>query len=147
MGTTQLKGKRPAFDPRTRPWYKEAIAAGKPIWSSIYAGFTPGTIFIAASQPLYDPKGKLVGVSGTDLSLLSIQTFLAETPVSPTGQTFLIERSGLLVASSSQERPFQTSSSHYPQCHHHPQCHHQSLVGQARHRAKPSQSTNCPGKF
>jgi diguanylate cyclase (GGDEF)-like protein len=105
--TTPLKIERPAFDPRTRPWYKEAIAAGKPIWSSIYAGFTPGTVFIAASQPLYDFKGKLVGVSGTDLSLLSIQTFLAQTPVSPTGQTFLIERSGLLVASSSQERPFQ----------------------------------------
>jgi diguanylate cyclase (GGDEF)-like protein len=113
--TTQLKIERPVFDPRTRPWYKEAIAAGKPIWSSIYAGFTPGTIFIAASQPLYDPKGKLVGVSGTDLSLLSIQTFLAETPVSPTGQTFLIERSGLLVASSSQERPFQTIAGKTPQ--------------------------------
>jgi diguanylate cyclase (GGDEF)-like protein len=113
--TTQLKVERPAFDPRTRPWYKEAIAAGKPIWSSIYAGFTPGTIFIAASQPLYDPKGKLVGVSGTDLSLLSIQIFLAQTPVSLTGQTFLIERSGLLVASSSQERPFQTIGGQPPQ--------------------------------
>jgi diguanylate cyclase (GGDEF)-like protein len=113
--TTQLKVERPVFDPRTRPWYKEAIAAGKPIWSSIYAGFTPGTVFIAASQPLYDPQGKLVGVSGTDLSLLSIQTFLAQTPVSPTGQTFLIERSGLLVASSSQERPFQTIAGQTPQ--------------------------------
>jgi diguanylate cyclase (GGDEF)-like protein len=113
--TVPLKVERPVYDPRTRPWYKEAIAAGKPIWSSIYAGFTPGTVFIAASQPLYDSKGKLVGVSGTDLSLLSLQTFLSQTPVSPTGQTFLIERSGLLVASSSQERPFQTIAGQPPQ--------------------------------
>jgi diguanylate cyclase (GGDEF)-like protein len=113
--TAQLKVERPAYDPRVRPWYKEAIAARQPIWSSIYAGFTPGTVFIAASQPLYDTTGKLVGVSGTDLSLLSIQTFLAQNPVSPYGQTFLIERSGLLVASSSQELPFRKIADQPPQ--------------------------------
>jgi Cache domain len=101
MRTKLLKVERPAYDPRIRPWYKEEIAAKQSIWASIYPGFTPGTIFIAASQPLYDPTGALVGVSGIDISLLDIQTFLAQNPVSSSGQTFLIERSGLLVASSS----------------------------------------------
>jgi diguanylate cyclase (GGDEF)-like protein len=104
--TTKLKVERPVFDARTRPWYKEAIAAKQAIWTSIYAGFTSGTVFIAASQPLYDEKGTLVGVSGSDISLLGIQTFLAQNPVSPSSQIFIIERSGLLVASSSQESPF-----------------------------------------
>lgn len=104
--TTRLKIERPAFDPRTRPWYKDAIAAKQGIWSPIYAGFTPGTIFIAASQPLYDPTGQLVGVSGIDISLLEIQNFLAQNSVSNSGQIFLMERSGLLVASSSAEKSF-----------------------------------------
>jgi diguanylate cyclase (GGDEF)-like protein len=104
--TVRLKVEKPAYDPRSRPWYKEAVAAKQPIWTKIYAGFTPGTIFIAASQPLYSQSGKLLGTVGTDISLSNIQQFLVKNPVSPTGQVFLIERSGLLVASSSPEPPF-----------------------------------------
>ncbi len=113
--TTKLKIEKPAFDARTRPWYKEAIAAKKAIWTSIYAGFTPGTFFIAASQPLYQQDGQLVGVSATDISILDIQTFLAQHPVSTTGQTFIIEKSGLLVASSSQEQIFTAIAGQQPQ--------------------------------
>jgi diguanylate cyclase (GGDEF)-like protein len=112
--TVKLKVEKPAFDPRTRPWYKSAIAARQVIWTDIYPGFTPGTIFIASSQPLYDRTGKLMGVCGVDISLLEIQRFLADNPVSPSGQVFIIERSGLLVASSSQERPFRLASGQSP---------------------------------
>jgi diguanylate cyclase (GGDEF)-like protein len=113
--TTKLKIEKPAFDARTRPWYKEAVAAKKAIWTSIYAGFTPGTLFIAASQPLYQQDGQLVGVSATDISILDIQAFLAQHPVSPTGQTFVIEKSGLLVASSSEEKIFSAIAGQQPQ--------------------------------
>ena len=112
--TNLLRVERPVFDARLRPWYQEAVAAKTAIWTSIYPGFTPGTVFIAASQPLYDRAETFVGVSATHISLLGIQTFLAQNPVSPSGITFLIERArsdleapGLLVASSSQEPPFQ----------------------------------------
>jgi diguanylate cyclase (GGDEF)-like protein len=113
--TTQLKVEKPAFDPRTRPWYITARKAKTTIWTPIYAGFTPGTIFIAASQPLYERSGQLVGVIGTDLSLSGIQKFLAQNPVSQSGQTFLLERSGQLVASSSQESPFRLVQGQKPQ--------------------------------
>jgi diguanylate cyclase (GGDEF)-like protein len=115
LRTTQLKIEKPAFDPRTRPWYQAAVAAKQGVWSSIYTGFTPGTAFIAASQPLYDRTGKLLGVSGIDVSLSGIQKFLVDNPVSPTGQVFLVEKSGLLVASSSQESPFQQLTDKLPQ--------------------------------
>ena len=115
LRTTQLKIEKPVFDPRTRPWYQAALKAKAGIWTSIYAGFTPGTIFIAASQPLHDRTGKLLGVSGVDVSLSGIQKFLAENPVSPTGQVFLVEKSGLLVASSSQELPFRQLANQPPQ--------------------------------
>ncbi len=102
-----IKIERPVFYPRTRPWYKAAIEVKGRTWTPIYAGFTPGTVFIAASEPIYTPSGKLMGVSGIDLSLNGIQKFLAQNPVSPTGQIFLMERSGLLIASSGTEAPFQ----------------------------------------
>jgi diguanylate cyclase (GGDEF)-like protein len=104
--TQILKVERPVFDARTRPWYQEAIAAQKAIWTKIYAGFTPGTIFVAASQPLHNSAGEVIGVSGTDISLNGIQRFLEQTPVSPHGYTFLMERSGMLVASSGKEPSF-----------------------------------------
>jgi diguanylate cyclase (GGDEF)-like protein len=113
--TQRVKVEKPAFDPRKRPWYTSARDAKHAVWTPIYAGFTPGTIFIAASQPLYEGSGKLVGVIGTDLSLSGIQTFLAQNSVSSSGQTFLIERSGQLVASSSQEKPFRLVQGQRPQ--------------------------------
>lgn len=113
--TRKLKVERPVFDPRTRPWYKAAIAAKKAIWTPIYAGFTPGTVFIAASQPLYSQSGTLLGAVGTDISLQEIQDFLVQNAVSPSGGVFLIERSGMLVASSSQEKPFRLTQGRSPQ--------------------------------
>lgn len=110
-----IKIEKPVFDPRTRPWYKAAIEAQKPVWTKIYPGFTNGRIFIAASEPLYDRSGKLLGVSGIDVSLLALQKFLTETHVSDNSQVFLMEKSGMLVASSSQEQPFISNGGDQPQ--------------------------------
>ncbi|MEG4453410.1 PAS domain S-box protein [Microcoleus sp. N9_A1] len=104
--TAKLKAEPGTYDARLRPWYKEAVAANKPIWTSIYPGFTSGTVFIAASQPIRDRNGKLLGVSAVDFSLSDLQQYLHRIKLSKTGQIFAIERSGLLVASSSQESPF-----------------------------------------
>ncbi|MEG4986408.1 PAS domain S-box protein [Microcoleus sp. BR0-C5] len=104
--TAKLKAEPRTYDARLRPWYKEAVAANKPIWTSIYPGFTPGTVFIAASQPIRDRNGKLLGVCAVDFSLSELEQYLHRIKFSKTGQIFVMERSGLLVASSSQESPF-----------------------------------------
>ena len=108
--TAKLKAQPTTYDARRRPWYKEAVAANKPIWTSIYPGFTPGTVFIAASQPIRDRNGKLLGVCAVNFSLSEFQQYLHRIKLSKTGQIFAIERSGLLVASSSQESPFRKMS-------------------------------------
>lgn len=102
--TVLIKADNLVVDPRKRPWYAAALKAKQAVWSPIEADL--GTVFVTASQPLYDRAGNLLGAIGTDLSLSGIQTFLEQNPVSSSGQTFLIERSGLLVASSSPEGPF-----------------------------------------
>jgi hypothetical protein len=82
--TAKLKAQPATYDARRRPWYKEAVAANKPIWTSIYPGFTPGTVFIAASQPIRDRNGKLLGVSAVDFSLSELQQYLDGIKLSKT---------------------------------------------------------------
>ena len=97
----------PACAPGTK---KLSQGTNKAIWTSIYPGFTPGTVFIAASQPIRDRNGELLGVSAVDFLLSGLQQYLHRIKLSKTGQIFAVERSGLLVASSSQESPFRKMS-------------------------------------
>ena len=96
-----------SYDPRVEAWYKDAVKAGKPVWSEIYQweGY-PEIISISASLPVYNQSGKLIGVLGVDQRLAQISDFLRSLKISRAGKTFILERNGLLVASSSTERPY-----------------------------------------
>jgi PAS domain-containing protein len=99
------------YDARERPFYKTARDAGRPTWSPIYV-YVPSSrgLDIAASYPFYDEAGKLQGVLSSDLSLVAISEFLQNLKVSVQGKAFIIEHSGLLVASSTTELPFLSSA-------------------------------------
>ncbi len=99
----QLLRSLPNYDPRSRPWYQQAVQARRPVWSDIYPSFINHQLEIAASRPFYDLQGKLRGVVSTTLSLDRINQFLRELQVSQNGQTFVIAPSGLLVASSTPQ--------------------------------------------
>ncbi|NJN86416.1 MAG: response regulator [Leptolyngbyaceae cyanobacterium SL_7_1] len=93
------------YDPRMRPWYSDARRAGKATWSQIYTDFTDPQLVITASLPLYDASERLQGVLSTDLLLARMGDFLKTLDISPCGQTFIVDKAGLLVASSTQD-PF-----------------------------------------
>jgi len=90
------------------PWYTQPIAAGKPIWAKIVTGNYPTGPYIAASasRPIYDSQNRLLGMIATDIHLLKLSDFLRSLDVSKSGQVFLLERNGTLIASSSTEKPF-----------------------------------------
>ncbi|NET55605.1 MAG: PAS domain-containing protein [Symploca sp. SIO2E6] len=94
------------YDSRTRPWYAEAVKAGKPIWTGIYPDFVLPRLYITTSRPVYDKEKNLLGVSGIDLSLEDINSFLLNLKVGESGETFIIERTGELVAQSTAENSF-----------------------------------------
>ena len=127
----QLINSQADFDLQTQPWYQGAVQAGKPIWSPIYTHFHTPRLAITYSAPIYETKGsqiidralekpvrkaaapedpppkpQLLGVTGVDLPLAQIGEFLKTLAVGKSGQTFIIDRSGFLVASSGKERPF-----------------------------------------
>jgi signal transduction histidine kinase len=96
----------PFYDPRIRPWYREAMQKGKARWSSIYVWFNQSEMAIDATLPVYDQKGNKLGVLDTPLKLSRISDYLRQLKISKSGQSFIIERSGLLVANSSNLKPF-----------------------------------------
>ncbi len=103
---TKLQGVKD-WNPHTEAWYSDAVKAGKPIWSQIYPWEDkPDIISISASYPIYNQKKKIVGVLGIDHLLSQISYYLSNLKVSKSGKTFILERDGLLVASSTSERPF-----------------------------------------
>ncbi|MDZ7957280.1 MAG: adenylate/guanylate cyclase domain-containing protein [Aulosira sp. DedQUE10] len=100
----------PNFDARQRPWYKEAVVAGKPTWSTIYRDFSTGGLAITAAQPVYDKQGKLKGVLGSDFIFSQVNAFLQSLKIGKSGQTFIMERSGLLVVTSTPDPTYQIKS-------------------------------------
>ncbi|WP_055074508.1 cache domain-containing protein [Pseudanabaena sp. 'Roaring Creek'] len=105
-----LAGTPEAYDPRQRPWYRAALRDRQSTWSPIYQDFNRPEQVITASLAVYNAEGKRIGVLGTDLSLGSISQFLNGLQIGKTGQAFIIEPSGLLVASSVRENLYDLTS-------------------------------------
>jgi signal transduction histidine kinase len=95
------------YEPRKDTVYKDTKLAQKPIWSKItnWEGF-PEILSIASGYPVYNKNQTLKGVLVVDVRLSQISDFLRKLAASSSIKIFIVERSGLLVASSSSEQPF-----------------------------------------
>ncbi|MEH2255216.1 response regulator [Nostoc sp.] len=95
------------YDPRVEAWYADPVKIGKRVWSQIYQWEDkPEILSISSSYPVYDKNHKFVGVISVDLLLSQIGKFLAKLKVKESGKTFILERSGYIVASSTSEPPY-----------------------------------------
>ena len=98
------------YDPHTRPWYQTALYAGQSIWSPIYQFAPPNTqLGITPAIPIYSELGDFQGVLAIDLTLSQISDFLHQLAISPSGQAFILERSGEIVATSVAEQSITTA--------------------------------------
>ncbi len=96
------------YDPRSRPWFEAAVQAGKPSWSKIYPFFSRKNTLLGITpvHPIYKPTGELIGVLAINVTLLHITEFINTLKISQSGQSFIMERSGDLVVSSTIAQPF-----------------------------------------
>jgi signal transduction histidine kinase len=116
------------FDPLKENNYIKTRQAKKPFWADIYA-FAATNIEVSKTgseiqatdtnshnignyldyvvapvrYPLLDEKGEFWGSLDIELQLSHISKFLRQIKVSPSGQVFILERSGQLVASSGEQ--------------------------------------------
>ncbi|MEM9119705.1 MAG: PAS domain S-box protein [Cyanobacteria bacterium P01_F01_bin.56] len=93
------------YDARQRPWYRAALSAQKPAWTDVYIAFTTRLPNITASLPVYDRTGRqLLGVCATDVVLPEeFRSFLNSLEIGNSGQAFVLDRQGNLIANSSDE--------------------------------------------
>jgi diguanylate cyclase (GGDEF)-like protein len=101
------------FSPKQRPWYINAVAKGRPAWSSVYIDFTNKIPLLTLSKPVFkqadiarENKTELIGVVATDLSLKQLTTFLQKMSLPTNGVAFIVEKSDELVATSLSEIPY-----------------------------------------
>ncbi|MBO9998828.1 MAG: sensor histidine kinase [Cyanobacteria bacterium SID2] len=89
------------FDPQREAAYIDAANAQAPVWRRVDAPLNRSELAaLAASYPLYDEGGTLLGVMGASLRLSEIDRFLRELKIGTSGQAFTLDRSGRLIASS-----------------------------------------------
>ncbi|HEY9864703.1 MAG TPA: cache and HAMP domain-containing protein, partial [Candidatus Obscuribacterales bacterium] len=93
------------YDAKIRPWYQKAMEANHTQWSDVYT-FSRGDVGITLITRIYNDNGEVQGFIGIDLLLELISKFLQNIKISPATQTFILDTSGQLVATSTGEKPY-----------------------------------------
>ena len=60
------------YDPRQRPWYREAVAAGRVTVTPPYFEFVTQQMALAIAMPVHDEQGKVYGVVAADVLLKTL---------------------------------------------------------------------------
>ena len=86
------------YDPRTRPYYLKAKAAGKLVWLPPYVFFNQGVPGVSCATPIYNGNQQLRGVISIDFDLQSLSEFVASLSLSEHSEIFLFTADGILLA-------------------------------------------------
>ncbi|ALG67861.1 ATP-binding protein [Beggiatoa leptomitoformis] len=104
--TNQEIARSDNFDPRSRSWYKNPVKYNGLRWSDIFIALDTTALQLTVGVPITNVQAQLSGVIASTLRLTYISDFLKNLKIGKTGQTFIIERNGMLVASSTGENLF-----------------------------------------
>lgn len=97
------------WDTLNQPAYTEPVKAGKPIWIDIYTYYDPSYppyIVASAGRPVYDVNNQLLAVVNAEIHLLKLSEYLRKLNISNSGQVFIVERNGSLIANSVKDEVF-----------------------------------------
>lgn len=100
------------YDPRVRPWYKEAMAQpGKIVQSSVYYWAQDDVVLINSGHTVTDARGQIVGVFGLDVSLNQLTDLVKQIKLGESGYLMLVEKGGNVLADpSNPENNFKSLS-------------------------------------
>jgi methyl-accepting chemotaxis protein len=93
-------------DPRTRPWYKEAKAAGKTVFTEVYknvGGENDGKLVVSAAAPYNDKNGAFRGAVCEDIMLDELDKFVDSIKYHNEGQGIVIDKTGSIIATAGNE--------------------------------------------
>jgi diguanylate cyclase (GGDEF)-like protein len=100
-----VKSSLPDFRLRQRQEYQSIVRAKQPIWTPVFTSLLQPTLLIAKANPVR-VQNQFQGFVIASLRLDGIGKFLHGLKVGKTGQAFIVDRQGTLLASSTGELPF-----------------------------------------
>ncbi|MDY7009091.1 MAG: sensor histidine kinase [Cyanobacteriota bacterium] len=103
---TNLKKVVPEYDPRLRPWYQDGIATGKAGWGEMFRSLIDERVEIMATQPVIDNDDNAIALVTATLTFSQLHEFLKNLKISKSGEAFILNRYGQLIASSTTSKPF-----------------------------------------
>ncbi|MEC4803308.1 MAG: SpoIIE family protein phosphatase [Jaaginema sp. PMC 1079.18] len=102
------------YDARTRGWYQTALEKARPSWTEIEPSAIGKRLDFSLVYPVYDRDRGFLGVLLCDVPLFGISEILQDLKIGKTGQAFIIDREGRLVASSTQTPLMQLNADQEP---------------------------------
>ena len=100
------------YDPRQRPWYKQAVSAGQTMLTPPYMAAVGGLIVTIAMPVKKD--GQLLGVAGGDLSLDSLVSIINSVDSGGLGYAFLVSGDGQVIVSPDKDQVMKNLRDIYP---------------------------------
>ena len=100
------------YDPRERPWYKQAVSAGQTMLTPPYVAAVGGLI-VTIAMPV-KKGGDLLGVVGGDLSLNSLVKIINSVDSGGLGYAFLVSSDGQVIVSPDKDQVMKNLKDIYP---------------------------------
>ncbi|MGB4073494.1 methyl-accepting chemotaxis protein [Pseudomonas sp.] len=97
------------YDPRTRPWYTDAVAAGGTTLTEPYVDAATSALIITIATP-----AKSAGVVGGDLSLQTLVDIINSLDFDGIGYAFLVSSDGKILVHPNKELVMKNLSEVYP---------------------------------
>jgi methyl-accepting chemotaxis protein len=101
------------YDPRTRPWYKDAISAGKTTLTEPYLDAVTKGLIITIATPIKGTAGQS-GVTGGDLSLETLVKMISSLRLQGNGYAFLVDSTGRILVHPDTSMVMKTLAEVYP---------------------------------
>ncbi|MBV4478197.1 methyl-accepting chemotaxis protein [Pseudomonas sp. B2M1-30] len=100
------------YDPRQRPWYKQAVAADKTMLTPPYMAAVGGLV-VTIALPVKS-NGELLGVVGGDLSLETLVKIINSVDFGGIGHAFLVSGDGQVIVSPDKDQVMKNLKDIYP---------------------------------
>lgn len=99
----------PYKDPPNDPWYTATKNSKKPSWRMVVSavrGQNQPLLMLAYFSPFYNQNKEFKGVVSSTFHLEQMGDFLESLKIGKSGEAFIIDEQGFLIATSTRETPF-----------------------------------------
>lgn len=104
----QKKVGKAGYNPKYRPWYKQALQnPGQVMLSEPYPSFLGDNFIISTTTTVNNEQGQLIGVMGIDISLTQLSGFVGASNKNNQNPLFLFTQDGIILTHPNPDMHFQ----------------------------------------